>query len=92
MWLTFRFIVVDKYMALHRAGVVHRSAKYKHWMRRKGEPISSLRLIDFGSSIVRESEETRKIGLSSKKDRTFAFEAHLEIRKVCDMLSHTMAF
>jgi Cft2 family RNA processing exonuclease len=59
-------------------------------MRHTGAPITSLRLIDFGSSVVRQSDESLKAGLSKGKPVVFEVEAANEIRKVCGMLGYAI--
>jgi len=46
--------VLEKYFKLHEAGVLHGSCKMRHWVKPTLAPISSLKLIDFGRSCVRD--------------------------------------
>lgn len=48
---------MTKYARLHALGVVHGSPKPKHWLRRPGEPISEIKIIDFGAARVLDGED-----------------------------------
>lgn len=47
-----RLKIVEKYEQLHDAGIVHVSHSPKHWIKRYGQPMQTMRLIDFGCSHV----------------------------------------
>lgn len=47
-----RHAILSAYAALHAAGVVHRTAKPKHWLMSSG-----VKLIDFGDSAVLDAPD-----------------------------------
>lgn len=86
--LTSRLVIINKYKALHEAGVVHRSARTKHWMLRPGAPISEMRIIDFGSSFLRATPETHQARLGGLDELDFMQHRVEEMRKVRTTLDY----
>jgi len=85
----FRIAILEKYEALHSAGVIHVSTGPKHWLRRG--PGKEILLIDFGNSLLRPSEEVALAGLDMWNDLRYSAEewaeaAAMEMNEVRTML------
>lgn len=69
---------MTKYRQLHAAGVVHVSANPKHWLLKPGAPFSTLKFIDFGTSLLRPDRPVLDAGLHVWNELTYTTEEWLE--------------
>ncbi len=75
MWRAHpRQAVLDAYAALHAAGVVHRTAKPKHWLA----SAKGMRLIDFGDSAVLDAPDVPSWAPSGRVVSREFFDALVE--------------